>query len=705
MDTSFLKKKETMHQGITQLATLLHRLYPDHPVETVVTQLPRFDIPFRKDLLSICRTQQDYRQNPRLHSALRATLARPHSSYRTHNTRHTIRYDKIVDIVTDFVKVSPIRSGFISVLLRSCPFLDIESIRTEWQEGVDKEFHATQQEDRPQVLNYSVWFGVNQVTRGALSVYLAPQRYLNLEIQKRLRDWRDSLEGRLLLPHFSDKKHIGRESGRNLAKAKGYTHEEDVTEMGKRTTTAALEKWWETSGTGVVGPAEMRTVWKFNDLKPRVYFAMGSTTYYSSRYVRKIFNTLANSFNPTHFLTRMNTSRIMPSDEDRVFIYDYTSFTSNMAEQKYFLDHLASFCDGTMVRVLDTHRGILNISLGSLIRGYNDDCNRLPAFSRERIEPGDESVYVHKIAGFLGVYGNITSCTILHGLHACQICGSLDRCNCVGDDAVIAQRREKDPSMKIAKDAINSIGTSHDKKFHIFEDGGLYPQRSGWQFIKRPLDRFINRLYVGELLDFPIFAYAYPYSDSFHISLEGNDAGKMIAVQTGRLFETIRLRFNDPTREEKDLILGYLHTLYFGLKFPYGGSLPTKEIIERHGPIYIPPLVYGVFEEPWIDILCHDAYGEVIRAPKFVLEEDGDVVPRSFKPGDQYVGRSVRELSFVGKLGYCSSSLVVLDRIVDDSYLRDSRDLLSGTAFLEYVVSFLVESPPWWEEFTSACVS
>ncbi|KAK2771426.1 hypothetical protein FQN53_005075 [Emmonsiellopsis sp. PD_33] len=49
------------------------------------------------------------------------------------------------------------------------------------------------------------------------------------------------------------------------------------------------------------------------------------------------------------------------------FIYDLTSFTSSLHEQRHFVDRLAEYCHGNVVKVVDAWSGVIDNDLRDLI--------------------------------------------------------------------------------------------------------------------------------------------------------------------------------------------------------------------------------------------------------------------------------------------------------------------------------------------------
>jgi len=67
----------------------------------------------------------------------------------------------------------------------------------------------------------------------------------------------------------------------------------------------------------VDGPIEVRKAWRYNDLKPRVYYARGGVTHTVSRYVQPIMNVFIDSLPEVHRHNRFQPPEDISSPIDR----------------------------------------------------------------------------------------------------------------------------------------------------------------------------------------------------------------------------------------------------------------------------------------------------------------------------------------------------------------------------------------------------
>lgn len=326
---------------------------------------------------------------------------------------------------------SDILNSMLSLFFRACPYTNHQAIEQETSEflaSFEKELAATQGDDRSQAFDYRCWFGTPEEVNTVPLFPGCPNRaMLNRQIREIFEEFKASFDN-VILPRAS-RRHMSDATAKSINQNK--------------CTGIEYLRHYHFTGRQTDAPMELRQVWRFNDLTPRTYFAQGSRVFNRSMFAQEIFNTLVDMFEVSHRRRRFDLNRLDLDEEDDVWIYDYSSFTSNCTEQKYFLDALAIFCEGTSIRVFDVFHGVQIIDLGVYLKEYNDECNRLAEFY---LGPKIESLgipkatYNHKRAGALGVLGNIASCTILHALLNMMITGSARKSSVVGDDGILLKK-------------------------------------------------------------------------------------------------------------------------------------------------------------------------------------------------------------------------------------------------------------------------
>jgi len=324
--------------------------------------------------------------------------------------------------------------------------------------------------------------------------------------------------------------------------------------------TQGLEWIYSRTGSTICGETEMRSAWKYTDLKPRVYYARGPDQYYASRYIQEIFNILIDSLPITERFLRFYHSGIRLEHDETLFIYDYSSFTSRLDEVKCFIRRLAGFCSGTSVMLIDTYHGVVKKDLGELLSEYVEACNDFPNFDINRWPEEsvqDDHIRTHT-TGMLGVPGNITSCTLLHGIHLAIILESLIKGKCVGDDAIGGKKIQ---SVRNLGEQINGIGEASMPKGATWEKDDDGEKDLTWNYVKRPINRVEGRIAVGELLTFPTIPGFFNLADGIHthIHLEDDVLGKRQANMLWSLCRSVDRLGRTLTEEEEELINEFVY--------------------------------------------------------------------------------------------------------------------------------------------------
>lgn len=506
---------------------------------------------------------------------------------------------------------------------------------------------------------------------------------------------------RLVYPTYQRTKHTGVTTHRNHCTAAGLL----PTDL-ERTTTADLERLYHGIGVETEGPCEVRWAWLYNDLKPRVYYAQGGSAYFAARYIREIANSLCDVFPASARSTRYNLLRLNPIDDHCSFvIYDYASFTSEMTELKHFLRELGNWCMDTTVLVVDTFYGLVERNLGELILEYNERVNVRAEMELNRVYdiPEVEPFIVnHEKSGMLGCYGNIVFSTALHGLYLTFVAGSSERCNVVGDDAA-ALLKQDEWSIPDFTATIQVIGIVHPEKLEQWLDGNNDGQSRGWKFVKRPVDRISNNLFVGLLFDLPLASYVTPPPKDIHTADMGcfRDRVKAFVMQTSRLLDRMNAYEHRLSEEEIDFALGYLSECYKSLRLPPEGALPPFSHSRMEDPLHlaIPILHRASIARPWLDTLIDESAGRIFSLPRLAynIEDPEPYVAVS----QQFDATSSRHLQLAEDLGYVSKSMPTVVYVVDAASSLLLRQFLRGDVFPLYSYTYIAEPPQWWKSILS----
>jgi hypothetical protein len=248
--------------------------------------IPHLSISLRKELLTACRVQQHPNVNPRLRREMRLWFSTsiPHPTTPGINQNLT-SYNRDLQIILD----SPLFSSFLSMALRSESFPSMTEADDVIQVGIQKELSAAFEPRYPSI-NWSPLFSQDPTTIYHTSLIKnGPTRpHLYQYLRWQLLGWKQRLANRLLSPQMSFKT-MGDDSTASLHMVLPHSYK---TVRHRKYTTIDAEIFYAEHGYLPPGACEVRYAWKFNDLKPRIYYAQGLSAYISSRYIHDVFDTL-----------------------------------------------------------------------------------------------------------------------------------------------------------------------------------------------------------------------------------------------------------------------------------------------------------------------------------------------------------------------------------------------------------------------------
>jgi hypothetical protein len=418
----------------------------------------------------------------------------------------------IADMIT-----SPYLSGLVSMLIRNVGWENTDSVEETFESSLEKEIQAAMEVYRPVSLYWDAVMSHDSQTRRTSSLHPSypVDSTLNDQVYQSLNHARCLLEGRTIYPQRS-KKTMGKaavEHMRHVVRVMGLDFEPTGMLMD-------AEVLYHKYGLMLDGPTELRSAWKYSQIKPRIYYARGPDVYFASRYIQTVFNTLLDALPTVHRRQRFIISSMVLEPGSRFFIYDYESFTSLLEEVKNFNLALIRFLRGTMVTIIDTHIGPVEHDLGEIMEKYHEVCSNYPSFdagqiswrpSREMKEP----VMIHHTCGMLGVPGNISSCTLAHGIHLIAVLQDLG-CKVAGDDAAGATLEGPPEILEM----LQNIGRVNAEKVESWDEGIVEEEDQiidqSWHYLKRPVDRLDNRVSAGFQYVWPSIAVYYGIRDEFH---------------------------------------------------------------------------------------------------------------------------------------------------------------------------------------------
>jgi hypothetical protein len=322
--------------------------------------------------------------------------------------------------------------------------------------------------------NFEAIFDINS-TRPLFGIYL-PAPWIRLLVYKKLCRFRERLEGSLFTARATHK-NMSRSTRREVEEFIGHDLDQPI--FGQDD----WQKLYHYHDFKAEGVVEMRQKWYRSQAKPRTYFAMGGSTYDASRFLQDFFLQLTDLVPCTNHKTRLRPNRLYVQDPstDHLLIYDMSSFTSNMRNQKQFNRELAEFMRGVTVYILDERYGPTSTDLGDLLDQYNDICVDGPYLSYERAPQkcwsGPNTVTRHGSASMLGIFGNLTSCTFAHFLLMTPVIDGPDQDNTAGDDGALVETPLNQP---VIPQCLEKVGVCAPDKCYRSDEYGVV-------CLKRPL--------------------------------------------------------------------------------------------------------------------------------------------------------------------------------------------------------------------------
>jgi len=411
----------------------------------------------------------------------------------------------------------------------------------------------------------------------------------------------------------------------------------------------------------------MRSAWRFNDLKPRVYYCQGGRDYFASRYMKKIAVALMESIPNTTVRFRTNPERYLEHEFDRDYVvtWDFESFTSNLSELKYFMDEICQALEDfpeIEVTVFDSFKGLVKLSPIQMLSEYNEAVNIESPFSIHRIihryseEIDPTRNYTQRNSGSLGVAGNIGFSTAWHGFAILETVGP-DKGVSVGDDGLCVIN---DPNKIIGP--LSEVAKLHPEKCTIVEPLDEDPFR----FLKRAFYREPNgRIFRDDLFNLPNSALIFRDFTGRDVRIEDEKTffATRIAKQTGALLWAIQ--YSEPPLSDVELeaVRKYLVVAYRSSNLPQQGCLPGMRTIpqETRYDMYkmaVPSIRFDIFDPrigDWLEHLLYESQQSSFNVPVM-----GFKTPMPLPPKDSIVFVTKGAgWSFLEDFGYIERSLLI----------------------------------------------
>jgi hypothetical protein len=298
---------------------------------------------------------------------------------------------------------------------------------------------------------------------------------------------------------------------------------------------------------------------------------------------------------------------------------------------------------------------------------------------------GEHLIFRHT-TGMLGVPGNISLCTLLHGIFIVYILGSQRKGRCVGDDGKMYTRLAR----ALVIEHLQKFGRVAAEKVESWERGS-YDDTETWAYTKRPISRLpLNRVVTGHLVTFPTLdTLCNLEDDGYHRFLPEQETAVKRKTRLIRQYNRLLVQLWSLSLQlsELDRILLYtFQKTVLDACRGYGnkGRCQTSDILFR-----LPQEEFG--ENPrwkYIESLPLDEEVE--------LPEVNDCPPEYFGyEGEKFVGVKTKLLRLMEKLGYCQTKMCMAKysrRVCGDRFFYD---MISGQfpACYEYVV---IRDFPYW---------
>lgn len=606
---------------------LLRRFFTLKQWETLVLFLTNLNHGLRKQLITLCRSCSIPTVGTTLYNKTSSILTTFEERYV--DDQQTLQ--SCFDCFTD-----PTITGLFITLCVSLPMPE-HAIRETYHQLLGKEMLVMESSPLPNSISYDCFFGDYD---RPLHPTLDPNPIQAARIHRIIDDWIDGLEAQeVLFPHMTSK--LVSQHTQSLVSTK-YPDYSTFEEEGS--TQPDLENIYMRYGDTLPGGScEVKQRWYTSGLVPRTYYAAGSDAYHKSKFLRNPFNRLCDLLPSTERFARVNTRRvILSSPFSHAIIYDLTSFTSNMHEQRHFLDRLSLYCRGRLVRLMDSIEGIIEEDLGELIDRYND-LNKHPTYSSSKLL-GKDLILAHHVAGFLGVYGNLATCTFLHGAVMSCLVPSFQQLGVAGDDGIIESYDDW-----VTFFAIRLLGLMEESKGYTTSDDGSQV------YLKRPIKQVSNRFYSESFALFSMVEHLFESDDKRffqgkprgHMERKRSLASSIVAYL--RSLSSIILK-----PEQKDEVREFLSAVYCRAQFPESGHVPYLHTDfgdhQKKLPSVLIPSLDSISMDP-IEYTVKSLYSGSVVLPRRVSERVDFDVDLLFA-GSEFECTGSPKLSYYRKMGF-----------------------------------------------------
>jgi hypothetical protein len=646
------------------LRPLLGHLAKPSTLSSLLLFITGLDISLRKQLITLCRGLSIPSHGTSLFA-------------KTSHILTLISRSSIHETITNLY-TNPLTNGLLIALSISLPLSD-KAIRETYTRMLAKEMMVMETSPLPSIINYNCFFGAfNEPIHPSLPANPRQASAINAIIDR----WILSLETKpLITPHITNK--LCSKATQDLVRDR-YPDYTTFEEEGA--TQADLEYLYMVEGDKLLdSPSEVKQRWYTSQLLPRTYYAAGAEAYHKSKYLRDALNSLCDFLPPTERFARVNPHRILLSSaQSHAIIYDLTSFTSNMHEQRHFLERLALYCRGHTVRILDACEGVIDVDLGVLLSEYNE-LNTQSRYSSTRLL-GSNLELAHHVAGFLGVFGNLSSCTFLHGAVMSQLVENFSQLGVAGDDGCIDSLDDYTTYF-----VIRLLGLAEDSKGYTTLDAG------NQIYLKRPIHQVLGRLFSESFALYSMIEHLFEEDDKRFFPTRRAKHERLGSLASSIISYLRSLTRIQLSAIEREGIFTFLQGIYRLSGFPEAGHVPYihTEYPNQIGrlPVTLIPAISleGIGQEP-IEITIKSLYDGVAVLPERIDEPillDND----SCYAGSSFICTGSSVLSYYRKLGFVELLQGEVVYTGEDGLQRLLRHYSYSRDYAVYTVNVLRDVP------------
>jgi hypothetical protein len=307
------------------------------------------------------------------------------------------------------------------------------------------------------------------------------------------------------------------------------------------------------------------------------------------------------------------------------------------------MERLSLYCRGHTIRILDAVEGVVEADLGSILSEYNQ-LNTEPSYSSGKLI-GKDLQLVHHVAGFLGVYGNLASCTFLHGAIMSQIVDSFSQLGVAGDDGLIDSSDDYTTFF-----VIRLLGLAEESKGYTTED-------PGWQiYLKRPIRQSLNRVFAESFALYSMIEHLFEEDDKRFFTAPRSHMERKASLASSIVVYLRSLSRLTLSVMEKESVHAFLLGIYRHAGFPVSGYLPNisshRSVNDQKLPSTLVPSMglEHIGKDP-IESTITSLYDGVAVLPEKVeipIEVDQDLL----YVGSEFVATGSAWLSYLRKLGF-----------------------------------------------------